>query len=85
MNALEDEEVQKKGFVIVGYYVGSQGTDRHFREVMKHGRMLQDALPHRTPGVHFCFDDPRLRPLALFVQNVMSKDYRLRFRIHYGS
>ena len=84
MKALEDEQVQKKGVVIVGYNVGRYKADRNFLDVMNNGVILQNGLPQRTVGFHFCYDLAQLRPIALFVQHIVVKDLRLRFRAHFG-
>ena len=86
MNAIQDDErAQEKGIIVIGYHIGSTKVDAKFLEVMKHIRILTDAIPIRTAAVHLCYDNPHLRPVVLLIQNALNKDHRLRFRAHYGT
>ena len=85
MKALEsDESAQIKGFIKINYHVGCRKIDPKFFDAYRHRRMHSDALPHRVVAAHFCYDVSELQPMALFMQNIISKDHRLRFRTHYG-
>jgi hypothetical protein len=42
-------------------------------------------LPYRNVAVHFCYDNPTIRPALHLLALVASKQTRLRFRAHFGS
>ena len=85
MTAIEqDEHVQKKGFIAIGYRIGCDQGDPTFFETFKHMPILTEALPFRTVAVHFCYEHSQLRPLALLIQNAINAVDRLRFRVHFG-
>ena len=86
MAAIEsDEAVQRKGFVTVSYNVGCRKMDSSFYENLKRVGLLMEAIPSRNCGLHFCYDNPQLRPLALLIQSTVNRENRLRFRTHYGT
>ena len=80
-----DELAQKRGIVIVDYCVGFRKVDPKLLDTFRNIGMLTEALPVRTVAVHFCYDISQIRPLALFIQNALALDFRLRFRTHYGT
>ena len=85
MAAVEaDESAQKKGFIKISYHNGCREVDPKFLDSFEKRRMLSDAIPLRLVGAHFCYDTSTLRSMALFVQNAVSKEHRLRFRAHFG-
>ena len=44
------------------------------------GRRISECLPHRSVGVHFCYDDSRLHPVMTMVQMLIGR----RGRPHFG-
>ena len=80
----EDEDAQIKGFVNITYFVGWRTADPNFMECLQHVHILNDAVPFRFVGMHFCYDLPKLRPVVLFAQRVVGVNNRVRFRAHYG-
>ena len=83
--AENDENHQQKGIVAVLYNVGCRTMNPKLLDVLKHIRIIVDAIPMRVVAVHFCYDIPNMRPMALLMQNIMIGDHRLRFRSHYGT
>jgi hypothetical protein len=82
MAALEDEETQKRGFVIISYTIGTtRALDR--RSSYKIAR-LSWILPMRTAGVHGCTDDPRQSTMMNFAVMLIGTNMRVRTRIHFG-
>jgi hypothetical protein len=86
MNALEDEEIQRKGFVKVFYNVGmlkmpTLDSDLFF----KGAPTLFEALPFRMAAMHYCYDDPIIRPALSIIQHSIGRAGRVRFRAHYGT
>ena len=82
MAALEDEDTQKAGVVMVGYNMGAKlELDCHaVWAIMK----LRRALPIRVVGMHYCYDDFKTRPMMSLAMLVMGSHGRMRFRAHYG-
>jgi hypothetical protein len=85
MSGLRDEEAQKKGVVVVNYFLQLDArTQAWDTELFRHSRKLTDAMPMRGSAHHFCFDDPKLRPVMGWIQMLIKTHGRLRFRTHFG-
>ena len=83
MKCLEDEETQKKGWVGVAYNVGRiQSNDRE--AVWKNAKLLS-YLPMRFQGIHYCYDNEKVRLLFAFAMFVFEKNARIRCRHHFGT
>ena len=82
MQALQDEEVQKKGVVMVMYCVGQERfqSDRP----MKLARLLW-LLPVRVTAAHFCHDGKVMKAFINLAIRAMEGFYLCRFRIHEGT
>lgn len=80
---VQEEETQKKGFIIVLYSVGPKG-DRPTLELAKKIHGIRLAMPHKMLGMHFCFDDKSLRPIVSGFRYFLDNRARNRFRAHYG-
>jgi hypothetical protein len=82
MAALEDEETQKHGFVIIAYYVGCR------KQVDRRGSYnfarLASMMPMRAVGLHNCTDDPRQGTLMNLTRMIIGTSMRFRSRIHFG-
>lgn len=83
MYALKDEESQKNGCVIIAYNVG-KGKTRDREAMLKSGRLMF-SLPMRVAGVHYCYDDEKLKPLFYVAMYAVQKAARLRCRFHCGT
>lgn len=82
MTALEDEETQKKGIVLLGYNMGAKSVvDRPAVWAIE---KLRKALPMRVVGMHYCYDSFKMRPMMSLAMLVMGATSRVRFRAHYG-
>jgi hypothetical protein len=85
MSGLRDEEAQKKGVVIVNYFLDLDArTQAWDTELFRHSRKLTDAMPMRGSAHHFCFDNPKLRPVMGWIQMLILTHGRVRFRTHFG-
>ena len=83
MYALKDEETQKNGIILIAYNVGrGKSTDR--TAVLKTGQTFF-SIPTRMTGVHYCYDDEKLRPLFFIAMFAVQKAARLRVRFHLGT
>jgi hypothetical protein len=85
MSGMRDEEAQKKGVVIVYYFLDlDDGTQVWDTELFLHSRKLTDAIPMRGSAHHFCFNNPKLRPVMGWIQMLIKTHGRVRFRAHFG-
>lgn len=83
MNALEDVETQKKGLVCI-YYNFSYPSNMEAELTVKGLKFVQ-TVPWRTAALHFCSTELLASAIVSFVQFVMGRAGRLRFRAHHGS
>jgi hypothetical protein len=83
-NLINDEEAQRKGLVLIIYNVGTFRMDEIDSDLMTHGVNYSASLPMRCVAVHYCFNDPRLLPVSSLFKLFLTKNARLRFRVHSG-
>jgi hypothetical protein len=82
MNALRDEEIQKKGTVLIIYMIGQQKF--HSDRPPKLAKAFL-YLPIRIVAVHICYDK-KLHDLAMkLLCHKMESQLLCRFRGHYGT
>ena len=90
MKAVEnDESIQKKGVVNIMYNVDNDHEERfHYTkkdlELMVDASFINDCLPFKYASMHFCYNNPRLKPLMNVIQYAVGTEARIRFRAHYG-
>ena len=84
MQFTEDEEVQRKGCVVVYYGLDMVKPGPHNLEVNRKGVPMLFNVPLRMVGTHFCYDKAHYRPVMALFQMVAGKQIRMRFRPHYG-
>ena len=83
MVALEDEETQKNGNVLIFFNVGSNPSIDAY-EFVKQRSSLEKALIGRVAGIHYCYDNVVLRPFISLLMLLVGKSVRARVRPHYG-
>jgi hypothetical protein len=83
MGLVQQEDVQRKGVVVVLYSVGLPPSAVFDFEFMRMGSSLPRALPIRLV-LHYCYDDYRLTPVINLTRFGTGKNARLRFRTHFG-
>jgi hypothetical protein len=83
MTALEDEETQLRGIVVVYYALGAQQRVYRHSNASKLPRVVK-VVPLRFVAVHGCYSDPKLRPFLGFAAFVMENALRVRLRFHTG-
>ena len=81
MAVQRDEEVQKKGVVIIYYGIGQSR--------MVEGRTSRTwkmwwGLPLRLIGYHYCIDSSVMNPAYGILSKMMDNDPLCRFRFHTG-
>eukprot|EP00536_Pseudo-nitzschia_multiseries_P004752 jgi/Psemu1/323597/estExt_fgenesh1_pg.C_820003 len=89
--ALEDEETETKGAVLVYYTLGSSsgraechGVDGHRSRVRQLGNIL-GALPMRVAAIHWCVDNVVLKQAANLSAMMLGRSNFVRVRYHSGS
>ena len=82
MMALRDENVQKKGVVMVYYGVGQ---DYFYRDRPMEIVSCWRNLPMRIVGCHACYDHPVLHALFSLAAFAMESQILCRLRCHYGT
>jgi hypothetical protein len=83
MVAAQDVETQQKGLILMGCNVGPQRQVN--RKIAWHVHKVRQALPLKTMGIHYCYDDLRMLPMMTIGMLVSSASSRVRFRAHYGT
>ncbi|KAG7344813.1 hypothetical protein IV203_032344 [Nitzschia inconspicua] len=83
MTAAHDVETQQKGLVLIGCNVGPRRQVN--RKIAWHVHKVRQALPLKTMGIHYCYDDLRMLPMMTIGMLVSSASSRVRFRAHYGT
>ena len=83
MTAAEDENVQKKGIVTIGYNVSAVFT-KVIQDVIVNFHYIRDGIPIRWVVYHYLYNSPTVRIAMSLIQSIAGKDVRLRFRDQYG-
>lgn len=83
MFALKDVETQKNGMVIVAYNHGKYKTTN--RSAVFRSSKLVSSLPIKITGVHYCFDEEKMKGLFYLAMYAAEKAARLRVRFHSGT
>lgn len=87
MTALrQDEDLQRKGFVLLVYNYGGVPTStleelRFLKAINK----TVAGLPQKLVACHFCGLNPLLRPFTAGIRLFLGKELRTRLKDHYGS
>ena len=86
MCAVEEEETQRLGFIVVSYNLGKIENEKHPNpEVGKGNIHLTSCLPIKYPGFHLCYNDSRIRTMASFLMKTIGKLSTARIRMHCGT
>ena len=81
MQALRDEDVQKKGIVHIFY---SNGKSEFHSDRAKKYADLWLYFPVKIVALHFCYDSAVMDLAAQMVEQAMEADHLCRFRRHKG-
>ena len=86
MAMLQDEEVQRRGVIIISYDVAvTQWHPAIATEMVRRQHILKDGIPLRLAAFHYCYDNIAIRSAFAVLRTVAGTDFRLRLRDHYGS
>lgn len=85
MSALDDEETQKRGVVCIVYNVEPKSHLANDPRIYLNVYQLLPKLPIRMMGAHYCVQDSHLRLFMSSIRVAMSREVRLRSRVHHGS
>eukprot|EP00339_Tiarina_fusa_P026309 CAMPEP_0117083640 /NCGR_PEP_ID=MMETSP0472-20121206/58883_1 /TAXON_ID=693140 ORGANISM="Tiarina fusus, Strain LIS" /NCGR_SAMPLE_ID=MMETSP0472 /ASSEMBLY_ACC=CAM_ASM_000603 /LENGTH=579 /DNA_ID=CAMNT_0004812337 /DNA_START=121 /DNA_END=1861 /DNA_ORIENTATION=+ len=82
MTAMHDVSTQINGLIFIGYNMGKyRKVDRTAAWCVS---QMRKVLPMRIVGMHYCYDDFRMRAMMTVAMLVMGGTNRVRFRGHYG-
>ena len=86
MTALENQNAQKKGVVLVIYASDASKSDgKMLNELVMNSYLLRDALPVKLSAIHYCSDSEKSRPCLSLLRSVGGTDFRLRCMDHFGA
>jgi hypothetical protein len=85
MSALEDDETQRKGVVCVVYNIEPRSALANDPRIYLNVYQLLPNLPFKMMGAHYCVQDAHLRLFMSSIRVAMSREVRLRSRVHHGS
>jgi hypothetical protein len=84
MVAFRDPEAQRRGAVIVGYFIGQgNGSGLSYEATWKFSK-LNRSLPFRVAALHLCYDNTLLQPVHALLKTSLNLFARVRIRTHYG-
>lgn len=84
MTGFDDEESQKYGIVVIGYYLGG------FYSKFKHttaGMSMRPyfvSFPFHVSSIHLCTDDPMKRALIASMMMILNREGRVKRKVHCG-
>ena len=85
----DDEAASKRGICHVTYNPGSMTKSLSLGNILEasslSNRILTESLPFRFTSYHFCYNNPAMKLLLSAIQMALSKEWRIRLRMHYGS
>jgi hypothetical protein len=85
MTALQDEETQKKGFVVVVYNVEPQSPQSMDTALFLKIFDLLPAIPAKLKGIHYCVKHSHVRKFLSSIRSrLRTQDDRQRTRVHSG-
>jgi hypothetical protein len=82
MVASRDPEAQRRGAVVVGYFMG-KGEGSNSDYLWKLPKLIQ-CLPVRVAASHLCYDNTLWRPVHALLKTSLNLFARVRIRTHYG-
>jgi hypothetical protein len=84
MTAIQDEETQKKGQVVVIYNVCDTWLDTFDKSLYLGVAKLRFATPVRVVACHYCFTDPAFGAIIALISTAIEWHTRARTRLHKG-
>jgi hypothetical protein len=85
MSSVEDENVQRRGIVGLGYSVGNvAGWSSDYEMVRRIVRNLLNSVPARFLAIYTCFNSRRIETVVDVVVHMFNAFLRARFRAFLG-
>jgi hypothetical protein len=87
MTALDDEDTQKNGAVVVVMNVGPHRLSLdHMFYIRESKKIVAEAMPHRVTSLHYCYDDYFVYPFVTLFRFILGDRIALgSFRLHFGT
>jgi hypothetical protein len=84
MVAFRDPEAQRRGVVVVGYFIGQGNGSGQSSDATWKFPKLHRCLPMRVAAIHLCYDNTLWRPVHALLKTSLNMVARIRIRTHYG-
>jgi hypothetical protein len=84
MVAFRDSDAQRRGVVVVGYFIGNENATRQNPDAIWRWGKLHRSLPFRFAAIHLCYDNTLWRPWHALLKTSLNQFVRVRIRVHYG-
>jgi hypothetical protein len=86
MVAFRDPEAQRRGAVVVAYFIGNGNGSRSPQNLDATWKVtkLSQCLPVRVAAIHLCYDNTMWRPVHALLKTSLNLFARVRIRPHYG-
>ena len=87
MTAYRDVEIQRRGFVNVSLYQGSEieGTTADNADLVWKLPKLNEGVPIYMSAIHLCYSKEKWDGLLAMVKTSLSKPNQVRCRVHCGT
>eukprot|EP00538_Stauroneis_constricta_P011131 CAMPEP_0119546596 /NCGR_PEP_ID=MMETSP1352-20130426/946_1 /TAXON_ID=265584 /ORGANISM="Stauroneis constricta, Strain CCMP1120" /LENGTH=663 /DNA_ID=CAMNT_0007591315 /DNA_START=83 /DNA_END=2074 /DNA_ORIENTATION=- len=87
MSLTEDEASYMKGIVHVAYGLDMPQTSltEDDRTMWWNSCIIANSVPLRVGGLHYCFNDPKFRPILSLLAMGFPKKIKSRIRVHCGA
>ena len=85
MCTLRDEDIQKKGIVLVAHAFGDVLPFYMDLKHLRRTKYIREGIPYTLMGAHFCHHNAMLNHAVNFIRFINGSDTRVRFRCHYSA
>ena len=85
MTALQDEETQKKGIVMIIYNVSENWTKYFDPKALKKVAQLRQVMPTKLASMHYCYLDPAFGAVINLIVRTVQRNIRTRTKLHSGT
>jgi hypothetical protein len=88
LSMVEHEDAQRKGIVMILYAIESEVYDRNVLHTLFsfHSKMnFFQSIPFRPISMHYCYNNPLVKPALSALQLLTGGHARVRSRFHCGA
>ena len=84
MSALQDEDTQRNGLVVVVLSVGSCSDSTRLTPFLVRAQKVARTFPVRLAGFHYAYDSRLMYPFVTFTRFLFGSYLRGKFMAHFG-